>query len=140
MAPPDEIMSPVPKAEALVQAEIHAMRQVADAISQQGKQVAAHMEAGTRALERLSEKVDGMNERLIRLEEQKHGREIERLTREMGEIHRALVRRIDDLESTRDQQKGARALVDWLRQTAPWLVALIMATAAGIGLKAGGGA
>lgn len=136
----DEIMTPVTKPEAVSMAEIHAMRQVADtlralsdAVTAQGKSQAEHSAASTRAMERLTEKVDGMNTRLIRLEEAKHGREIERIEL----IAQAIGRRVDDLEGTRDQQKGAKALVDWVRQTAPWLLAMVMAILAGVGLKTG---
>lgn len=51
----------------------------------------------------------------------------------------AAFKRIDDLEGTRDQQKGAKALVDWLRQTTPWLLAGVAAFAAGLGIKNGVG-
>lgn len=128
-------MTAVPKTEALVHAEIHAMRQVADAITLQGKQTAEHMAATTRAIERFGEKMDDMNARLIRVEEAKHGREIERLAKAMEDFKRDILPRIDNLESTRDQQKGAKALVDWVRQTTPWLLALIMAVLAAVGFK-----
>lgn len=121
----DEIMTPVSKPEAIAMAEINAMRLVADtlrvlsdAVTAQGKAQAEQSAASTRAMERLTEKVDGMNSRLIRLEEAKHGREIERLE---GSVS-ALAIRVNDLEGTRDQQRGAKGLVDWLRQTAPWLI------------------
>jgi len=129
----EQIMMSVDKPEALVAAEIHAMRQVADAIALQGKQVSAHMEANTRAMERLGERVEGMNSRLIRLEEQKHGREIERL---VGWIEK-IDSRIDKMQSLHDQQKGAKALVDWLRQTAPWIFAVGAAAIAAAGWKPG---
>lgn len=142
MSAGDQIMTPVTTPEAVAMAEIHAMRQVADTlrtlsdtVTSQGKAQAEHSAASTRAMERLTEKVDGMNTRLIRLEEAKHGREIERLEG----LVTACAKRIDDLEGTRDRQLGAKGLVDWLRQTAPWLVALFMAAAAGVGLKTGGG-
>jgi predicted RNase H-like nuclease (RuvC/YqgF family) len=136
---PEEIVTAVPKPEAVAMAEIHAMRQVsdslkalADTVTTQGKAQADHTAASTRAMERLSEKVDGMNTRLIRLEEAKHGREIDRLDKRLDDLTKA----VDDLQGTRDQQKGAKALVDWLRMTAPWLVAVV----AGIwaGAKSGG--
>nr|MCB7500947.1 hypothetical protein [Enterobacter roggenkampii] len=52
----------------------------------------------------------------------------------------AAFKRIDDPERTRDQQKGAKALVDRLRQTAPWLLAASAALVAGISTKNGAGA
>jgi len=139
MAPPDQIMTPVTTPEAVAMAEIHAMRQVADTlrtlsdtVTSQGKAQAEHSAASTRAMERLTEKVDGMNTRLIRLEEAKHGREIERIE---GLVN-ACTKRIDDLESIRDQQRGAKGLVDWMRQTAPWLVGVCLAVAAWFGGRA----
>lgn len=139
MSPGDEIMMPVAKAEAVAMAEINAMRQVADtlrvlsdAVTTQGKAQAEQAAASTKALERLTDKVDGMNTRLVRLEEAKHGREIERLE---GCINR-LDRRVNDLEGTRDQQRGAKSLVDWLRQTAPWLAAVAMGAAGWFGGRA----
>jgi hypothetical protein len=127
----DQILMSVGKPEALAHAELHAMRQVADAIKIQGQQTIEHMAASTRAMERLSEKVEGMNARLIRLEEQKHGREIEKLTDEV----RGALRRIDGLESTRDQQRGAKGFVEWMSKNTPWLIAAAAFIAAAIGVK-----
>ena len=139
MSAGDEILTPVTKPEAVALAEIHAMRQVADTlralsdtVTSQGKAQAEHSAASTRAMERLTEKVDGMNTRLIRLEEAKHGREIERIE---GLVN-ACAKRVDDLEGTRDQQRGAKGLVDWVRQTAPWLVGVCLAVAAWFGGRA----
>lgn len=140
MSAGDEIMMPVAKPEAQTMAEIHAMRQVADTlkvladqVTAQGKASAEQAAASTRAMERLTDKVDGMNARLIRLEEAKHGREIDRLDLLVG----TMGKRVDDLEGTRDQQRGAKGLVDWVRQTAPWLLAVGAAAIAGLGLKNG---
>lgn len=133
MPPADEIMTPVSKPEAVAMAEIHAMRGLTDAVSNLARQSADSMAANTRVLEKLTDKVDGMNTRLTRLEEAKHGREIDGLKEEIKEM----IREIDGLKSTRDQQRGAKALVDWLRQTAPWLVAVVMAVAATVGFRGG---
>lgn len=135
MSAGDEIMTPVTKPEAVALAEIHAMRQMADAVSAQTKFFGDAMAAHTRAVERVADEVKNIDRRLIRVEEAKHGKDIERLSDGLS----SLSKRIDDLESTRDQQKGAKALVDWLRQTAPWLLAGIAAFAAGVGLKGGVG-
>ena len=133
MSAGDEIIGAIGKPEALVHAEIHAMRQVADAISLQGKQTVEHIAASTRAMEKLSDKVDGMNERLIRLEEQKHGREIESLKDEI----KGLSDEVDGLKSLRDRQAGAMSVGGWISKYAPWLVAIFMAGLAGIGIKTG---
>lgn len=131
MSEEEQILMSVGKPEAQAQAEIHAFRAMADAITLQGKQVSEHMAANTRAMERFGQKVDDLSERVTRLEEQKHGKDIEDLRDEQ----RNAFRRINDLESTRDQQKGAKALVDWLRVTAPWLIAIALGVLAALGWK-----
>ena len=112
----DEVMMPVPKPEAVSMAEIHAMRGLTDAVS-----------TLTRQVERIGGKVDDVRERVIKLEAREYERQIEGLNDRLG----SALKRIDDLEGTRDQQKGAKALVDWLRQTAPWLLAVGAAVFAG---------
>lgn len=112
----DEVMMPVPKPEAVSMAEIHAMRGLTDAVS-----------TLTRQVERIGGKVDDVRERVIKLEAREYERQIEGLNERLG----MALKRIDDLEGTRDQQKGAKALVDWLRQTAPWLLAVGAAVFAG---------
>lgn len=123
MSAGDEVMMPVPKPEAVSMAEIHAMRGLTDAVSTLARQV-----------ERMNAKVDDVRERVIKLEAREYERQIEGLNERLT----AALRRIDDLEGTRDQQKGAKALVDWLRLTAPWLLAGIAAFAAGVGFNKGG--
>lgn len=122
MSAGDEIMTPVTKPEAVSMAEIHAMRGLTDAVSALGRQV-----------ERMNAKVDDVRERVIKLEAREYERQIEGLNDRLT----ATLKRIDDLESTRDQQRGAKSLVDWVRQTTPWLLAGIAAFVAGIGLKGG---
>lgn len=122
MSAGDEIMTPVSKPEAQAMAEIHAMRGLTDAVSSLGRQI-----------ERMNTKVDDVRERVIKLEAREYERQIEGLSERLT----AALTRIDNLEGTRDQQRGARALVDWLRQTAPWLLAGVAAFAAGLGLKNG---
>lgn len=118
----DEIMTPVTKPEAVSMAEIHAMRQLTDAVAALGRQV-----------ERMNAKVDDVRERVIKLEAREYERQIEGLNERLGQA----LKRIDDLEGTRDQQRGAKSLIDWVRQTTPWLLAGIAAFVAGIGLKDG---
>lgn len=122
MSAGDEIMTAVTKPEAVSMAEIHAIRGLTDAVG-----------TLTRQVERMNTKVDDVRERVIKLEAREYERQIEGLNDRLGDA----LKRIDGLEGTRDQQKGAKALVDWLRQTAPWLVALAMAALAGVGLKTG---
>ena len=120
----EEVMMPVPKPEAVSMAEIHAMRGLTDAVG-----------SLTRHVERIGGKVDDVRERVIKLEAREYERQIEGLNDRLTNA----LKRIDDLEGTRDQQKGAKALIDWVRQTAPWLLALAMAAAAGAGLRNGAG-
>lgn len=129
MSGDEKFLMSADKTEAQVQAEIHALRTLADAVNLQGRQISEHMSANTRAMEKLGDQVGDLSVRVARLEEQKHGREIEKLHDEL----RGAFRRINDLESTRDQQRGAKAFVDWLRQTAPWLLAIGAAVVAGLG-------
>lgn len=131
MAEDHDVLMNLNPGDAMRASEIHALRQVADAISLQGRQVLLHMEANTKAMERLSGRIDGMSERLVKLEAQKHGLEIEKVNAAMA----GLAQRIDNLESTRDQQKGAKAFVDWVRQTAPWLVAASLGWLAFFGIR-----
>lgn len=119
---PDEIMTPVTKPEAVSMAEIHALRGLTDAVG-----------TLTRQVERMNAKVDDVRERVIKLEAREYERQIDGLSDRLI----AALKRIDDLEGIRDQQKGAKALVDWFRQTAPWLLAMAMAILAGVGLKTG---
>lgn len=122
MSAGEEIMTPVTKPEAQAMAEIHALRGLTDAVS-----------TLTRQVERMNSKVDDVRERVIKLEAREYERQIEGLSERLT----ASLVRIDNLEGTRDQQKGAKALLDWLRTTAPWLLAGIAAFAAGVGLKNG---
>lgn len=130
MSSGDEFIMPVSKPEAQVLSEIHAFRAMADAITLQGKQVSGHIEANTRAMEKLSDQVGTLSTRVTRLEEQKHGAEIENLREEQ----RSALRRINDLESTRDQQIGAKNLMDYLKKFSPWILAFV----GGYGIKASG--
>jgi len=115
-------MTPVTKPEAVSMAEIHAMRGLTDAVSTLGRQV-----------ERMNGKLDDVRERVIKLESRDYERRIESLNTALA----AALVRVDGLESTRDHQRGAKALVDWLRVTAPWLLAGIAAFVAGLGMKDG---
>lgn len=127
----EEIVTSVPKAEAVAMAEIHAMRQMADAVSAQTQFFGEAMAAHTRAVERLADEIQKIDRRLIRVEEAKHGRDIEKLT---GRIDDAC-QRIDDLETIRDRQAGALSVGGWISKYAPWLVALVMAGLAGLGFR-----
>jgi hypothetical protein len=137
MTATDEIMTPVSTSEAASLANAHAMRQVADSlrvlsdvVSAQGKAQAEHSAASTRAMERLTDKVDGMGTRLTRLEEAKHGREIERLESGLSELSK----KVDQLEGVRDKATGAMGATGWVAKYAPWILTVAVALAAGLGI------
>lgn len=103
-------------------AEIHALRQIADAMNSQSKMFADSMASTTRAMERLADKMEDVDRRLIRVEEAKHGRDIERLTK----LVEGVVGRVASIEDWRNKAIGAGNMVTWLRTTAPWVMAIIL--------------
>lgn len=115
----EEIVTAVTKPEAVAMAEIHALRGLTDAVA-----------TLTRQTERMNAKMDDVRERVIKLEAREYERQIENLNDRLGTYET----RINDLEGTRDQQRGAKSLLDWLRQFAPFLLAF----GAGFGIKASG--
>ena len=121
-------------------AEIHALRQVGDAVAAQSRMFSDFMTGVIKAQEALTKSIDAMrgdvqtmDRRLTRVEEQKHGRDIEKLS---GELKEASAR-INTLESNLDQAKGAKAFFEWLRTATPWLFALVVGGAAYFGWKPG---
>ncbi len=133
MSSGEEIMMPVPKPEAVSMAEIHAMRQLTDAVG-----------TLTRQIERMNAKVDDVRERVIKLEARDYERKIDDLKARLEGAAQDHVRqieglqgRIDALESSRDKQSGAMGVGTWLTKNAPWLLAGIAAFAAGLGAKGG---
>lgn len=140
----EEIMTPVPTNEAMKAAEIHAMRALVDAITAQGKRatadserVAAHMDASNRAIEKFGQRIDNMNDRLIRLEEQKHGREIERVREEVQRISEGRERQINEmvskirmLEQRENERGGVRKFFELLPKLWPMIISIMAAMAA----------
>lgn len=133
---PDEIMTPVSKPEAVAMAEIHALRQISDALTatNQSLHSLAHDVREVRG------DVKEVREKVIRMEGEDLKAQLREMRADYREMLNGLIRRVDDLEGTRDQHRGAKGLIDWLRQTAPWIVAMFMALAAGVGFKTGGAA
>lgn len=141
---PDEVLMNIPRSDALKQAEIHAMRQMGDAVSAIG-----------RSVETLAGKVDDVRERVIRLEEQKATKLVERVERDLREqmasakSEHALalsaatanldtaLGRIDALERARDEATGAKSVWEWLSKNAAWIFAGTAAFVAGLALKSG---
>lgn len=133
MSAGDEIMMPVAKPDAVAMAEIHALRQISDAL-----------QATNRSLLSLSDDVKDVRERVIKIE----AKDVDaKITEYRGECRatcaaltsdlKAACLRIDQLESIRDKQNGAMSVGAWLAKNAPWLLAGIAAFAAGLGLKDG---
>lgn len=136
MSAGDEIMTAVQKPEAVAMAEIHAMRQMADAVQAQTKFFGEAMAAHTRAVERLADEIQKIDRRLIRVEEARHGKDIEKINSDLGKI----CDRLDLLEQAKDRRDGAVSVGGWISKYAPWLVAVFLAGLAGLGIKTGAGA
>lgn len=146
-------MMSVPTTDAMKLAEIQAMRQLSDAVVQQSRQFSEHMGVQTRVLEKLSDKVDEIKERVQGLEMSGFDKRIEalktshektetalRTAHEKSEAAQKLLierleLRVNQLESERDHVKGAASLTTWITKNAPWLLAGIAAFAAGMGWK-----
>lgn len=140
----DQILTTMTSPDALKAAEIHAMRSLVDAINAQGKRatadserIAAHMDAANRTIEKFGQRIDNMNDRLIRLEEQKHGREIERLREEIQRIteertreFQVMASKISVLEQRENERGGVRKFFELLPKLWPILVSIIAAMTA----------
>lgn len=100
-----------------------AMAGITEAMRQQTASFIRAMEAQTNELKRLGEKVEAMQTRVIRLEEQRHGKDIDRLTA----VFEASEKRIALLELNWAQARGAGALMNWLRTFMPWVAGIALA-------------
>lgn len=109
-------------------AEIHALRQISDALSatNQSLQNLAHDVREVRT------DVKEVRDKVNRME----GEDLKAQLRDIKAEFGGALKRIDDLEGIRDQQRGAKGLIDWLRQTAPWLVAVAVGIAGWMGGRA----
>ena len=108
----------------LHQAHILTLRQISDNLAVQ-----------TKRLEGLTNKVDDVRERLVRLEAHEAGKLVDALRTDIN----GMLARIDDLEAQRDRLVGIAAFWAWLARSAPWLAAGGAAFMAGFGLKNGAG-
>lgn len=59
----------------------------------------------------------------------------DKITREFREKHAGHEVRIEALEAFRQRLEGASGLLGWLGKNTPWLITVIMAVAAAVGLK-----
>jgi len=133
-------------------AELDAIRDLSESVKAQTTAFGIAMDSVTRALERLSGKVEDVDKRLIRVEEAKHGRDIERLEKALA-AHAAALReqmthvtelvgrnsgRIDALEAVRNRQEGMGQMALWLHKFGPWAIAAVAAALAWAGFPTRG--
>lgn len=111
MADADEVMMPMSSPAALQHIEITVLRQMGDNIAAQ-----------TRHLESLSNKVDDVRERVIRIEARETERTVESLSG-----------RVAALEAHGNKVSGITAFGSWLVQAAPWLITAIVVIGAILG-------
>jgi replicative DNA helicase len=97
------------------------------------RQMGDNLAAQTRSLDRLTEKVDDVRERVIRLESQKTHIEVAAIQKRMDNA----LERIDDLEAQQDRSAGAESVWTWLSKNAAWLFAGVAAFIAGLAIKGG---
>jgi hypothetical protein len=104
-------------------AELVTLRAIATAMEAQTRVLSAQ----TDEIKALSVKVDDVQIRLIRVEEAKHGRDIERIY----ENQKELKIRLSNLElanaSMVGQVSGANWTMGWIHKLAPWIAPLIIA-------------
>lgn len=122
MSAGDEFIMPVSKPDAVAEMHLHALRQISDSLSMTNSTMAS-----------LAADVKDVRERVTRME----GEDVKGDLRELKADMRAACKRIDDLETIRDRQAGVLSVGGWISKYAPWLVALVMAGLAGIGIKNG---
>jgi len=60
---------------------------------------------------------------------------MDKATRENRETQHAIHRRLDDLERFKSRIEGAGGVFGWLAKNAPWLLTVVFAIAAAVGLK-----
>ena len=98
------------------------------------QQISDHVATLAQRLESIAERVEDVRERLVRLEAQETGRLLDGLRAEM----KAILSRVDALESQRDQAFGVAAFGAWIARTGPWLAAAAGAFLAGVGFRGDG--
>lgn len=97
-----------------------AVMELAGTMQRQTEAFTDAMAAQTAQIAKLSEKVDMMNARVIRLEEQRHGKDIQKLADEVAELNE----RVKSLELLRAKGEGVSSFMNWMRQFAPWFLAI----------------
>lgn len=115
-----------------------AMLRVSDSFQAQTEAFTTAMEANTAEIRRLGEKVDGVHARVIRLEEQRHGRDIEAIRTDMEKIDsriEAQGKKITEIEMRHAQLLGAGRFMDYARQFLPWFVLIAAGIAVVLGFE-----
>lgn len=96
-------------------------------IAETMKLMSGLLQAQTEELRGLAGKVDDVQARVIRLEEAKHGRDIERLMRQ-DEDFRARIQALELSNATMHGQiSGVSGSANWVYRLGPWVVAAAMA-------------
>ena len=103
--------------------ELVALNAIATAMDAQTKALSAQ----TDEIKALAAKVDDVQIRVIRLEEAKHGRDIDRLHEAMKDIKNRLYT-VELANATMSGQvTGASFTLNWIYKIAPWLAPLVIA-------------
>ena len=126
-----EIIMPVAAPDALEMANIHALRQISDALT-----------LTNRSLSSLAADVKDVRERVIKIEAKDMDAKIAEYRSECRTICatltsdlKAVVGRVDSLESARDRQTGMASVGSWFSRSAPWIIAVGAAVLAALGFK-----
>lgn len=122
MAAEAEFMMPVHTPDAVVEMQIHALRQISDGLTQTNKTLAS-----------LATDVRDVRERVVKIEARDVAADLTKLD---GRVE-ALSLRVDALERVKDRHDGAMGVGAWLSKNAAWLFAGIASFAAGLGFKTG---
>lgn len=126
-----EILTPVQVPEAVELANIHALRQISDALT-----------LTNRSLSNLATDVKDVRERVIKIEAKdmdaklaEYRAECRAACAEIKSDVKAVSVKVDALESARDRQTGMASVGSWFSRSMPWLIAVIAAGLAALGFK-----
>lgn len=137
---PDTLVH-MPLSEAQKVSDAHAIRALAEAVSAQGRatseaneRIARHMDASNNIMEKFGNKLEGFGERVVRLEEQKHGRAIEEVKTLLKEAvaerkaeAASIMQRLARLEERDAHRSGVRQFLEFIPKL--WPIALAIVTA-----------
>lgn len=115
-----------------------AMLRISDSFRAQTEAFVGAMNANTQEIKRLADKVDSVHTRVIRLEEQRHGKDIEAIRSDMEKINAKIEAqggKITDIEMRHAQFLGAGRFMDYARQFLPWFVLIAAGVAVVLGFE-----